>query len=186
LPSIIHTERLDLIPMTMEFLQASLDNDRAEAERILGVAIPEDWPEAHYILVMRIEQLSAAPWLQPWLLRAMVLRHSQTMIGYTGFHTAPGADYLEPFSPGSVEFGFAVFPRYQRQGYARESALGLMRWAYKNHGVDSFVLTVRPENVPSQALAAQLGFTRIGSHDDEVDGLEDILVYKMTAKDVVG
>jgi len=175
----IHTERLDLIPMTLPFLRASLENDRPLAERILNVDIPPDWPEAQYILAMRIEQLEAAPWLLPWLLRAMVLRSTQTMIGYTGFHTAPGADYLEPFSPGSVEFGFAVFPMYQRQGYAREAARGLMNWAYKNHDVDSFVLTVRPDNIPSQSLAAQLGFTRVGAHDDDVDGLEDILVYKM-------
>jgi len=167
--------------MTVDFLRASLDRDIPEAERLLGVVIPPGWPEAPYILEMRIEQLEADPWLLPWLLRAMVLRRSQTMIGYIGFHTAPGADYLEPFSPGSVEFGFSVFPDYQRQGYAREGSRALMDWAYRHHNVDSFVLTVRPDNLPSQALAAQLGFHRIGSHDDEIDGLEDILVHKYKA-----
>jgi hypothetical protein len=35
-------------------------------------------------------------------------------------------------------------------------------------------MSIRPDNVPSQAVAAQLGFVRGGSHVDEVDGLEQV------------
>ena len=52
-----------------------------------------------------------------------------------------------------------------------------MKWACEAHGVRRFVLSIRPDNIPSQALAAQLGFVRIGSHIDEVDGLEEILEH---------
>jgi RimJ/RimL family protein N-acetyltransferase len=41
------------------------------------------------------------------------------------------------------------------------------------------VLSIRPDNTASQALAAGLGFVRIGSHIDDVDGLEDILVHSL-------
>ena len=53
--------------------------------------------------------------------------------------------------------------------------MALMRWAHEDHGVTRFVLSIRPDNTASQNLAASLGFARIGSHLDEVDGLEDIL-----------
>ena len=53
--------------------------------------------------------------------------------------------------------------------------MALMRWAHEDHGVTRFVLSIRPDNTASQNLAASLGFARIGSQRDEVDGLEDIL-----------
>ncbi len=54
-----------------------------------------------------------------------------------------------------------------------------MRWARDVHGVTGFVLSISPANLPSQALAASLGFTRIGEHMDEVDGVEDVLSLTM-------
>ena len=97
------------------------------------------------------------------------------MVGHIGFHTGPAPDYLEPYSPGAVEFGFEVFPDFRRQGFAREASVALMQWARQTHGVQKFVLSISPGNGPSQSLAQQLGFVRIGSHMDEVDGPEDVL-----------
>ena len=166
------SERLELIPMSAEFLRASLRGDTAVAEGLIRASLPLDWPDVGDLLALRLRQLEAEPSLEPWLLRGMVLRDSRVMVGHIGFHTAPGADYLRPFSPGGVEFGFTVFPPFRRQGYAREASVALMDWAREAHGVPSFVLSISPENVASQALAARLGFVRIGSHIDEEDGLE--------------
>jgi ribosomal-protein-alanine N-acetyltransferase len=176
----ICTERLDLIPMGVEFLRASLARDLVEAERVLGASIPEDWPSIpDWVLSIRLEQLEKDPALEPWLLRAMVLRSPRTMIGDIGFHGPPGEDCLEAVSPGAVEFGFGVFPAFRRQGYAREASVGMMDWARRNHGIPGFIVTVAPGNHASQALAAQLGFVKIGSHEDEVDGTEDILELRV-------
>ena len=59
-----------------------------------------------------------------------------------------------------------------------------MGWARECHGVLRFVMTIRPDNVASQSLAASLGFVRIGSHIDEVDGLEDILECDVSSDDI--
>lgn len=178
----IHSSRLDLIPMTPAFLRASLKGDVHEAEQQLQVSLPADWPGEHAaVLSLRLRQLDEEPALQPWLLRAMARRETGIMVGHIGFHTAPGADYLRPFSPGSVELGFTVFPSFRRQGYAREASVALMRWAVQVHDMKSFVMSIRPDNGPSQALAAQLGFVRVGSHVDEVDGLEDVLECKVSS-----
>lgn len=74
-----------------------------------------------------------------------------------------------------MEFGFTVFAPHRRKGYAREASQALMDWAHSEHGVKDFVLTISPDNLPSQRLAAELGFSRIGEHVDEVDGIEHIL-----------
>lgn len=172
----IYSDRLNLIPMTPAFMRASLKHSVLEASRHMQLTLPEGWPgEYTNVLSLRLKQLEDDPAYQPWSLRAMALRGAGIMVGHIGFHTAPGADYLLPYSPGAVEFGFCVYPSFRRQGYAREASVALMGWARQAHKVRSFVMTIRPDNLASQALAAQLGFVRIGSHIDEVDGLEDIL-----------
>ena len=133
------------------------------------------------MLGLRLRQLEEDPAVSPWLLRAMVSRADRCLVGYIGFHTAPGPAYLEPYSPGAVELGFTVFPPYRRRGYARESCNTLIRWAREFHGVTRFVMTIRPDNIASQSLAKSLGFIKIGSHIDDVDGLEDILEWDASA-----
>jgi ribosomal-protein-alanine N-acetyltransferase len=178
---LISSPRLDLVPFSLEFMRASLMHDTGACSQILGASVPPAWPEPdyRYVLDLRIGQLAAEPSLQPWLMRAMVDRETRTMVGDIGFHTAPAPEYLQPYSPKAVEFGFGVFAEFRRRGYAREAAKAMMQWAHENHGVTEFIMTIRPDNVPSQALAAQLGFVRIGSHVDEIDGVEDILELRL-------
>jgi RimJ/RimL family protein N-acetyltransferase len=160
--------------MTPGFLRASLRHDMAVASEAIGLQLPSDWPHIVDVLALRLDQLDQDPALQPWLLRAIAL-HSGEMVGHIGFHTSPGPQYLEPWRPGGVEFGFTVFAPHRRKGYAREASQALMEWAHREHGVKDFLLTISPDNLPSQRLAAGLGFSRIGEHIDEVDGIEHIL-----------
>ena len=53
-----------------------------------------------------------------------------------------------------------------------------MDWARASVRSAEFFLTIRPDNLPSQALAARLRFVRVGSQMDEVDGIEDVLAYR--------
>ena len=170
----IHSERLDLIPMSPEFLKASLQGDQVRVQELIGLTVPKDWPDKRDLVELRLGQLHADPFLQPWLLRVIGLRHQNTMVGYIGFHTQPGAEYLREVAPGGVEFGYTVFPEFRRMGYAREACIALMEWALQAHRVVRFVVSIGPTNSASIALARQLGFLRIGSHVDEVDGPEEI------------
>jgi [ribosomal protein S5]-alanine N-acetyltransferase len=177
----IQTDRLDLFLLTPASMRASLNNDLQNAEHQLQAKLPAGWPGDHAnLLSLRLKQLEDDSSLQPWLIRAMVLRNAAVMVGHIGFHDRPGAEYIRSYSPRAAEFGFTVYPGFRRQGFAREASIGLMNWATEVHGVNNFVLTIRPDNLPSLSLAVQLGFVRIGSHIDEVDGLEDILEFKVS------
>ncbi len=170
----IHTARLDLNPMTPPVIRALLAGDHGEAGRLLSVCWPADCEVHRDALEMRLGQLEADPGLQPWLLRAMVLREEGAVVGHIGFHAAPGHECLAELAPGGVEFGYGVMESYRRRGLATEAIEALMRWAREVHGVERFVVSISPENGPSLALAAKLGFRKIGSHMDEFDGPEDI------------
>ena len=171
--SIIQSDRLDLIPLAPPVLQ-SLVTGLFEAEKLLNTAVPTVWDIPRYVLELRLSQLEANPELQPWLLRVISLRKCRLLVGHIGFHTAPGAEYLSALSPGGVEFGVGVLEPWRRHGVATEASEAMMRWAREEHQVHRFVLSISPENLPSLGLAAKLGFRKIGSHLDEVDGPEDI------------
>ena len=130
---------------------------------------------------MRLRQLEADSSLQPWLLRAMAHPGAGRMVGHVGFHSAPGASYLENLGPTVVELGVSVFPEFQRQGFARESVLGLMQWARDVHGAGQFVASVGRTNEPSRSLFSDLGFRWFAEHVDEIDGVEDVLVLDVSA-----
>jgi len=178
--STLHTERLDLILMTPAFFSAAISGDQAQAAQLLGVPLPAEWwPVSHYGRD-RVAQALENPALQPWLERAIVLRSTQTMVGYIAFHMAHPPEPLRPLGPGGVEFGYTIFAPFRRQGYASEASAALMIWALQQ-GVRRFVLTIRPDNQPSLRIADRLGFTKIGSQMDEEDGLEDIYEWCVDA-----
>ncbi len=172
--AIIHSARLDLIPLSPSVILALLAGNHGAAGRLLGVRWPADWEIRHDALEMRLGQLKAAPGLTPWLLRVMVLREETIVVGDIGFHSMPGHASLAELAPGGVEFGYGVTEAYRRRGIATEASEAMMLWAREEHQVQRFVVSISPDNVPSLGLAAKLGFRKIGSHIDELDGPEDI------------
>jgi ribosomal-protein-alanine N-acetyltransferase len=183
--AVIASARLNLVPMTPDFLEAALRGDVSAAEEIMGLAIPNSWYDESRLMDMRLGQLRQDPSLQPWLLRAMGLRGqgmtgpAPVMVGHIGFHTGPNPEYLRQLAPGAVELGYSVVPDCRRRGFAREAAQALMDWASREHGARRFVVSISPQNAPSLALAKEFGFLRIGSQIDEVDGPEDIFELRL-------
>ena len=169
---ILRSDRLELVSMGPALLEALLAGDRAGAAQIGGFHIPDDLVLSKRTLQRRLRQIRANPGVQPWLLRAIVIRASGTMCGRIGFHSEPGPEDLHDVAPDGVELGYAIGERFRRQGYAKEAALTLMRWAFETHHQRSFVLSIAPDNVASLAMARALGFREAGSHMDQEDGLE--------------
>jgi RimJ/RimL family protein N-acetyltransferase len=171
----IETSRLVLRTLPPAALAALVAGDRAEASRLAGCDLGQ-FPDAERgIAELRLKDVTADPAYLPWSLRAMALKPGLAFVGHFNFHTRPGADYLKELAPGAVELGYFVTLDQRRQGFAEEATLGMMDWAARVHGIQRFVISISPENVPSVAMARKLGFARIGSHIDDVDGYEDIL-----------
>jgi len=72
---------------------------------------------------------------------------------------------LGPWMPEGwpdFEIGWAIFPEYQRRGYASEGVAAAIRWSHDALGRDVFTHCILDENEPSQRLAASLGAERAG------------------------
>lgn len=171
---VVTTDRLLLRPLTPSFLEASLARDLVAATALLGAMVPDSWLEETWIMELRLAQLQADPGLQPWLLRAIVHRSTNEMIGHIGFHGYPGADYLQEYAPDAAEMGYTIFPVHRRQGFAREAAAALMHWATSVQNVQQFVFSISPDNTASQRIATHFGFRKVGQWEDEEDGPEDV------------
>ena len=174
----IRSARLRLRPMSPPLLAAFLAGRRDESARLVGAGVPGDWPDEHdaRFLRLRLGELGQAPELQEWIVRAVVLDHPRPrMIGHAGFHGPPGRN--GPGKAGALELGYTIFEPFRGNGYATEAARALMDWARARHGVEHFIASVAPGNVPSLAVVRRLGFEQIGEQWDDEDGLE--LVFEL-------
>jgi len=108
------------------------------------------------------------------------------MIGFIGFHTLPGPEYLNSYAPNSVEFGYTIFSDYRRKGYASEAAQALMDWASREHHVTRFIVSISPANAPSLRIAKKLGFRKVGSFIDPEEGVEDVFLREISPSRMQG
>jgi RimJ/RimL family protein N-acetyltransferase len=174
-PSIL-TSRIELVSLSPAFLDNLLGGRNFIAEGMGGFPLPPGWPDETdtRILRLRFDQMRSDPDVQPWLIRAMVLREGgRQMAGHIGFHGPP--------DEGVAELGYTVFPRYRRQGLATEAVHAMMDWAARQEIVKRFRVSIAPDNEASLAMASKLGFTQIGEQMDDVDGLEYVFELQAMA-----
>src|SRR5215212_9679889 len=168
----IRTPRLELVSMTVPFMEALLARDPRRAGEVIGAIVPGNLRGGlEDFLRYRLAQLAVDPSVHPWLGRAMVLTDAagaRRVIGTIGFHGPP--DEL-----GRLEIGYSVQAAYRRQGFAREAVRALFDWAASEHGIRRFIASVSPTNDASLALVHGFGFRQTGEQMDEIDGLELVL-----------
>jgi ribosomal-protein-alanine N-acetyltransferase len=169
----IVSDRIELVSMSPDFIDALLGERRAEAESLGGFGLPDGWPDRHDagFLALRLRQLRERPELQQWFVYAVVLPEGERpMIGHTGFHGPPGINARK--TADAVEVGYRIFEPHRRQGYATEAVRTLIGWASREHGIDRFIASINPDNEPSLAIVRRLGFEQVGHHWDDEDGEE--------------
>jgi ribosomal-protein-alanine N-acetyltransferase len=164
----IRTRRVELVSMSLAFMQALLAGDLDAATREAGAALPPDLREQlRNFLAYRIPALETDPASRPWLGRTIVWTHPdgrREVIGTIGFHAPPD-------ETGRVEIGYRVEPAYRRRGIATECVGALLAWA-EQQGVHRFRASVSPGNDASLAVIRSFGFHQVGVQLDEIDGEE--------------
>ncbi len=175
-PDPISTLRLDLIPLDPDALEQLVDENRDEAQRILGLEFPPEFPSEDDLdgfLPVQLRRMRESPDRREWMAR-LIISKDQEFVGHCGFHGPP--DII-----GRAEIGYTVFAPYRGRGYAKEAAEALVRFAFAQ-GEEEVFATVSPSNAPSLAVVRHLGFIEVGTQEDEVDGLELVFVIPAPPK----
>jgi RimJ/RimL family protein N-acetyltransferase len=175
----ILTNRLELISLSIECLQAMLVGDYAKAAITGGFNVSSNCSLLrHSSINRRLNLISMDPGQHPWMYRAIVRKDDNLMVGHISFHhKVPDPDLLE-YSGNAVELGYAIEVDQRRKGYAKESVLAMMNWANKRE-VTAFVLSISPQNLPSLRLAESIGYRKISERIDDTDGLEYVYITEM-------
>jgi [ribosomal protein S5]-alanine N-acetyltransferase len=183
----IATARLHLVILDAPILAAM--HDGTEAPASAPFTWPAWWPD-------EVDTPHVAMWRRrdadfdgadAWRPRAVVDRASATMIGHAGFHRPPQSleraladstyhGRAEPAAGGVVEIGYTIFPAARGQGYATETVVALVDWAFTNGAVSTVLAAVAEDNAASLAVLDSVGgFDRIGTCRDDDGNLDVVL-----------
>jgi RimJ/RimL family protein N-acetyltransferase len=160
----LHTERLELVPITVSIVEAVMHGRRDEAERRIGASLPAAWPGRALVeraFCASLDAIRADPARRLWGDRVMIARFGpRRVIGSIVFHGAPGDD-------GVVEIAYGVEQESQLQGYATEAARASVAWALAQPGVNAIRATTPSWHVPSRRVLEKTGFCRVGARESD-------------------
>src|SRR5678816_4856677 len=112
MPALV-TERLRLVPITLEAIEAVLDRDQPRAEAIVRARFPPGWPQDPLLDVgfpYSRDAIRADPDVRLWGDSLVLLRDEPRVIGSVVFHGLP--------ADGVAEVAYSVEERSRGRGLA--------------------------------------------------------------------
>ena len=167
------TERLRLVPISLDAIEAVLDHDRERAERVVGARFPDEWPNDDLVAIgfpYSRDALRADPVTRLWGDSLVLLRDEPRVVGSVVVHGRP--------SHGIAEVAYTIEERSRCQGYAVEAVRACVEWALAEEGVEAVQATTFPWHFASLGVIKRLGMTHVGTRDH--DTLGELLVFERT------
>lgn len=165
------TERLRLVPVTLEAIEAVLDHDKARAEAVVGAAFPDAWPNDDLVALgfpFSRAALRAAPEVRLWGDSLVLLRDEPRVVGSVVFHGHP--------SDGIAEVAYSIEESSRCKGFAAEAVCACVDWALEHPSIAAVQATTFPWHVASLGVIRRLGMVQVGMRDH--DTLGELLVFE--------
>lgn len=155
--AIVQTERLELVPWTLELIDALIAGDRAAAEASLEIRFPEPFtppPETDDVLPL-FHTLVAEDQSRGAFCPRMIVRIDDRMaLGSIGA--------MAPDKDGASIYGYGIYPCFEGQGYASEAARGLVAWILKRDRVRVVTATIPIGHTASEIVSTRAGLIKTG------------------------
>jgi drug/metabolite transporter (DMT)-like permease/RimJ/RimL family protein N-acetyltransferase len=159
---IIQTQRLKLVPLTLQQLQLFLIDLHA-LENELGFTIDSDNANetvfrAIKIKISKMIELDQAQhaWLTYWLIVPAGNPFGAGMAGFKGI----------PNERGEVEIGYGISPAARGNGYMTETVQALIAWAFKHNQCAAVLADTDPLNIASQRVLEKVGMKMVQKTDE--------------------
>jgi [ribosomal protein S5]-alanine N-acetyltransferase len=173
--SVLQTERLVMVPITISIVEAMLDGRREVAENEIGARLPDAWPGRALVeraFCADIDAIRRNPEFRLWGDRVMIRKTARRVVGSVVFHGGPDGD-------GIVEVGYGVEQDLQRQGYATEGTRAAVEWALTMGQVNAVRACTPSWHLASRRVLERCGMALAGSHDHDMLG--ELLEYERRA-----
>lgn len=174
--SLLHTERLVMVPMTVAIVEHMLEGRREEAEAALDARLPDEWPGRALVeraFCADLSAIRANPSFRLWGDRVMITRHGpRRVVGSVVFHGGPDAE-------GVVEVGYGVEKESQCLGFASEGTRAAIEWALAHESVRAVRACTPSWHLASRRVLERVGMSLVGSHDHDMLG--ELLEYERVA-----
>ena len=179
------TERLRLVPITLEMVEGVMRRDRAAAEAALDVGLracgwdlpacarfPDQWPNEELVaraFPFSLDAIRAAPDVRLW--------GDSLVLPLDGPPIVLGSVVFKGLPPdGVAEVGYAVVEDSRSQGYATEATRACVDWALDQPGIHAVQATTFPWHHASLGVIRKCGMTHIETREHEMLG--DLLVFE--------
>lgn len=151
----IKTERLILIPITLEMTISLLNGSNKEIKK-LGIKADKKWPTEDTMDILPIIQVSlekdkVPSGFETWMI---VRKDDMRIIGDAGFHGKPD-------EKGEVEIGYGLVDHERKRGFGFETAKAISDWAFSNDSVKVLKADCLIDNVPSIRILEKIGFNEV-------------------------
>jgi len=169
----ITTNRLRMVPITVDIVEAVLDGRRAETEALLGARMPLEWPGRALVeraFLARLDEIRANPDHRLWGDRVVITREGEPrVIGSVIFHGGPDAR-------GAVEVAYGIEGESQRQGFGHEAVHAAVSWAFSEPYVQIVRASTFTWHAASRRILEKIGFRVVGTC---CDILGEMLEYEV-------
>ncbi|MBW4422915.1 MAG: GNAT family N-acetyltransferase [Nostoc desertorum CM1-VF14] len=157
----ITTQRLELLPCSLEVAQAVITRNKSQVESLLGVQVPDDWYESEVldIFPMYAQMLIDDPSHLGWGVWLMIHIADSTLIGDLGF-------IGKPDQTGTVEMGYEVLSAYRQQGFVFEAVEALVDFAFTQPELKRIIAHSPDDHVASIRILEKLGMQQIARDEN--------------------
>ncbi len=167
----VTTERLRLVPITLEAIEAVLDHDKPRAEAVVGARFPDQWPNDDLVAIgfpYSRAALRADPVTRLWGDSLVLVRDEPRVVGSVVFHGLP--------SSGIAEVAYSIEETSRCRGFAVEAVAACVSWALEQPGITAVQATTFPWHFASLGVIRRVGMVHVGSRDH--DTLGELLVFE--------
>ena len=165
------TDRLRLVPITLDAILAVLDHDKARAEALVGAVFPASWPSDELLVSgfpYSRDAIRAAPDTRLWGDSLVLLRDEPRVIGSIVFHGHP--------TDGVAEVGYSIEESHRKNGFAIEATRACVEWALAEPGIEAVQATTFEWHLASLGVIRGIGMRQVAVRDH--DTLGSLLVFE--------
>lgn len=152
---LIQTERLELIPLTLNQLKLWIE-DISQLEKELDCSYKAESMEGFFLEVVKGQYEITQKDPNNYLWHSfffLVRKDDRVVVGSADFKDIPNEN-------GDVEIGYGLGKEFEHNGYMTEAVKSMCGWALKQNGVTSVIAETDLEGLASQKILKRCGFKK--------------------------